>query len=61
MFDDIREQDYRPPSFDSFSTVETFPRRASVTRVVGIKMTLYTSGEVALIDLLIDAADAGSG
>ena len=62
MFDDIREQDYLVHHpFDSFSAVETFLQQASVDpRVVGIKMTLYRIGEKSpLIDLLIDAADAG--
>ena len=62
VFDDVREQDYLVHHpFDSFSSVETFLQQASVDpRVVGIKMTLYRIGEKSpLIELLIDAADAG--
>jgi len=62
VFDEIREQDYLVHHpFDSFSTVEAFLEQASVDpRVVGIKMTLYRIGEKSpLVDLLIDAADAG--
>ena len=62
VFDDIREQDrlvHHP--FDSFSAVETFLEQASVDpQVAGIKMTLYRIGQNSpLIDMLIDAADAG--
>jgi polyphosphate kinase len=62
VFDEIREQDHLVHHpFVSFSSVETFLQQASVDpRVVGIKMTLYRIGEKSpLIDLLIDAADAG--
>jgi len=62
IFDEIREHDrlvHHP--FYSFSAVETFLQQASVDpHVVGIKMTLYRIGQKSpLIDLLIDAADAG--
>ena len=62
IFDDIREQDHLVHHpFYSFSAVETFLQQASVDpHVVGIKMTLYRIGQKSpLIDLLIDAADAG--
>jgi polyphosphate kinase len=62
VFDDIREQDYLVHHpFDSFSSVETFIKEASADpAVVAIKMTLYRIGTNSpLIDLLIDAADAG--
>lgn len=62
VFDDIRERDclvHHP--YDSFVAVETFLQQASTDpQVVGIKMTLYRIGANSpLIDLLIDAADAG--
>ena len=63
IFDQIREQDqlvHHP--FDSFDAVEGF-LRAAVTdsRVVAIKMSLYRIGANSpLIDLLIEAADAGT-
>ena len=62
MFDEVREQDHLVHHpFYSFSAVETFLQQAAVDpHVVGIKMTLYRIGQKSpLIDLLIDAADAG--
>jgi len=62
IFDEIRDHDHLVHHpFYSFSAVETFLQQASVDpHVVGIKMTLYRIGQKSpLIDLLIDAADAG--
>jgi polyphosphate kinase len=62
VFDDIREQDYLlHHPFDSFGGVEAFLNAASTdSHVVGIKMTLYRVGANSpLIDMLIEAADAG--
>jgi polyphosphate kinase len=62
VFEAIRGQDvlvHHP--FDSFSAVERFVRQAATDpHVTGIKMTLYRIGANSpLIDLLIEAADAG--
>ena len=62
VFDEIREQDrllHHP--FDSFSAIETFIAQAVADpHVVAIKMTLYRIGQDSpLIDLLIEAAEAG--
>jgi polyphosphate kinase len=62
VFDDIREDDYLVHHpFDSFSAVEAFIKQASIDpHVAAIKMTLYRIGaDSPLIDMLIDAADAG--
>ena len=62
VFDQMSERDYLVHHpFDSFSSVETFLRAAvEDSHVVAIKMTLYRIGpDSPLIDLLIDAAEAG--
>jgi polyphosphate kinase len=62
VFDDIREEDsFVHHPFDSFSAVEAFIQQAATdSHVAGIKMTLYRIGsDSPLIDMLIDAADAG--
>ena len=62
IFEQLKYQDcllHHP--FDSFAAVETFVKVAARDpNVVGIKMTLYRiSADSPLIDLLIEAADAG--
>ena len=62
LFEQLKYQDcllHHP--FDSFTSVETFIRVAvQDPNVVAIKMTLYRIGTNSpLVDLLIDAADAG--
>jgi polyphosphate kinase len=62
LFDELRYQDrlvHHP--FDSFGSVEAFLKAAvSDAHVIAIKMTLYRIGvNSPLIDLLIEAAEAG--
>jgi polyphosphate kinase len=62
IFDDVRQHDrliHHP--FQSFGAVEAFLRAAvHDPQVIGIKMTLYRIGPNSpLVDLLVDAADAG--
>jgi polyphosphate kinase len=62
IFDDVRyEDDLLHHPYQSFASVESFLRAAvKDPHVIGIKMTLYRIGENSpLIDLLIEAAEAG--
>jgi polyphosphate kinase len=62
IFDELRQHDrlFHHP-FQSFSAVEAFLRSAvRDPQVIGIKMTLYRIGPNSpLVDLLVEAADAG--
>jgi polyphosphate kinase len=62
VFELVRHRDYMlHHPFDSFSSVETFLSAAVHDKdVVAIKMTLYRIGhDSPLVDLLVDAAEAG--
>jgi polyphosphate kinase len=62
VFELIRHRDYMLHlPFDSFTSVETFLSAAARDRdVVAIKMTLYRIGhDSPLVDLLVEAAEAG--
>ncbi len=62
IFELVRHRDYMlHHPFDSFTSVETFLRAAVHDRdVVAIKMTLYRIGhDSPLVDLLVEAAEAG--
>lgn len=62
IFDEVRDQDFLVHHpFESFSAVECFVQQAAKDpSVAGIKMTLYRiGGNSPLVDMLIEAADAG--
>ena len=62
VFELVRHRDYMlHHPFDSFTSVETFLSAAARDRdVVAIKMTLYRIGhDSPLVDLLVEAAEAG--
>ena len=62
VFDEIRDEDFLVHHpFDSFSAVEAFVQQSATDSLVAaIKMTLYRVGPNSpLVDMLIEAADAG--